>query len=121
MTAPRRYAKIAITLPEADLASADRLAALQDRSRSWIIAESVRRYAAEFDADRAAAPLGASRLEQLRPDLAPTAHQRVHEADGVAALSAVALSAAPDGAWERPQRFGSFDDFLAWRRATATT
>jgi hypothetical protein len=37
---PKRklYARIAITLPDADLAAADRLARAQDRSRSWIVA-----------------------------------------------------------------------------------
>lgn len=112
MTVKRLYAKIAITLPEADLAAADRLAALQDRSRSWIIAESVRRYAAEFDAGQAAPTLGASRQEQLRRDLALTAHQRVHEAENVADMGAAAAAS-----FEQPQRFDSFDAFLAWRRA----
>ena len=39
------YARISITLPAEDLAAADRLAAQQDRSRSWIVAEAIRRYA----------------------------------------------------------------------------
>jgi hypothetical protein len=45
---PRKspYARIAITLPQADLAAADQLARDQDRRRSWIIAEAIRQYAA---------------------------------------------------------------------------
>ena len=115
MTAKRPFAKIAITLPEADLAAADRLAALQDRSRSWIIAESVRRYAAACDAAEAATVLGASRHEQVRRDVVLTAQQRVHDAERVAAIGAAAAAS-----FEQPQRFGSFDDFLAWRRAATT-
>ena len=41
------FARIAITLPSVELAAADRLAAAQDRSRSWIVAEAVRRYVRE--------------------------------------------------------------------------
>ena len=115
MTGKRSFAKIAITLPEADLAAADRLAALQDRSRSWIIAEAVRRYAAEFSATERASTLGASRHVQLTRDLALTAHERVHDAERVAAVGAAATAA-----FEQPRRFGSFDDFLAWRRAVTT-
>jgi hypothetical protein len=114
MTASKPYARIAITLPQADLASADRLAALQDRSRSWIIAEAVRRYAAEFAAAEASPPLGASRHAQLVRDAALTAEQRVHEAERVAAVGV-----ADPASWETPRRFGSFDDFLEWQRAQA--
>jgi metal-responsive CopG/Arc/MetJ family transcriptional regulator len=46
MTSRQPYARIAITLPPEDLAAADRLAAQQDRSRSWIVAEAVRQYVA---------------------------------------------------------------------------
>ena len=115
MTAKRPFAKIAITLPEADLEAADRLAALQDRSRSWVIAESVRRYVAACDAAESASALGASRHEQLRRDLELTAHQRVHDAEGRAAKSNAATAS-----FEQPRRFGSFDDFLMWRRAATT-
>jgi predicted transcriptional regulator len=113
MTAKRPFAKIAITLPAADLEAADRLAVLQDRSRSWIIAESVRRYVAACEAAEPASALGASRHEQLRRDLELTAHQRVHDAERGAAAGAAAAASL-----EQPRRFGSFDDFLTWRRAT---
>jgi len=46
MPKSKRYARIAITLPEQDLAAADRMALAKDRSRSWIVAEAIRRYAA---------------------------------------------------------------------------
>ncbi len=108
------YARIAITIPHLDLASADRLAALQDRSRSWIIAEAVRRYAAEFAEAESVADLGASRHAQLVRDVSLTAEQRVHEAQLV-----TAIGVAHPAALDEPHRFGSFDDFLRWRRSQA--
>jgi hypothetical protein len=76
----RPYARIAITLPAPDLAAADRLAKAKDRSRSWIIAEAIRRYAsAEAEPPRAPG-LGPYRLEQLKADLAHTPEQRVRAA-----------------------------------------
>lgn len=50
MPKPDYYARIAITLPPEDLATADRLAAEQDRSRSWIVAEAIRQYAVNSSA-----------------------------------------------------------------------
>ena len=47
MSAKPRYSRIAITIPAADLAAADAIARKRDRSRSWVIAEAVRRYASE--------------------------------------------------------------------------
>src|SRR5436305_7584607 len=82
-----RYARIAITLPKEDLAAADRLARQQDRPRSWVIAEAVRRYAATVSpaATRRAASddghldhgIGASRRAQLIADLRLTPEARV--------------------------------------------
>ncbi|MCC7054863.1 MAG: CopG family transcriptional regulator [Gemmatimonadaceae bacterium] len=104
---PRKepYAKIAITLPQDDLAAANRLAATQDRSRSWIIAEAVRQYVAQ-----AAAPaLDPSRAEQLRRDLTLTPLQRV-------AAGEEALRVIPDGGAQEPRTFPSYDAFQAWLR-----
>ena len=113
-----RYPKIAITLPAADLAAADRLARLQDRSRSWIIAEALRRYVA--DQERAPAEtLDAARHEQLRRDLALTAEQRLLEAEDVAADAAediAVVSRSGPYALEQPRVFASYDEFAAWRR-----
>lgn len=105
-----RYPKITITLPSADLAAADRLARLQDRSRSWIIAEALRRYVAVHE--RAPAEtLDAARREQLRRDLWLTAEQRLLEAEDIAVVS-------PTGphSLEQPRVFASYDEFAAWRR-----
>ena len=105
MPPKRPYAKIAITLPQEDLAAADQLAATQDRSRSWIIAEAVRQYVAQS----AAPALDPSRTEQLRRDLALTPLQRV--AAGEEALRMVA-----DGGAQEPRTFPTYDAFQAWLR-----
>ena len=102
------YARIAITLPEADLAAADRLAKQQDRSRSWIVAEAVRQYAASIERRESTTGLGSSRLTQLQRDLALTPSQRVQEAEHTSALSEQVMA---------PRRFATFDEFLAWQRA----
>jgi metal-responsive CopG/Arc/MetJ family transcriptional regulator len=103
-----RYAKIAVSLPPSDLADADRLAERLDRSRSWVIAEAVRRFVAESTAET----LGASRMEQLRRDLALTAEQRVRAAEELAVVPAEGAPLAI----EVPRRFASYDEFAEWRR-----
>lgn len=105
------YARIAITLPEDDLAAADRLAQELDRSRSWVIAEAIRRFAASAET-LPATDLGASRREQLRRDLALSPDERVHAAEETLKTS------SRIGA---PRIFSHFDDFLAWQRAEGTT
>jgi hypothetical protein len=104
-----KYARIAITIPPEDLAAADRLAAAQDRSRSWIVAEAVRHYVAQMDG---AAPLGQSRHAQLLRDLGLTAEERVRDAEQ-RDLLAVAPSLA--NAIEQPLRFATYAEFAEWR------
>lgn len=104
------YARIAITLPYNDLAAADRLAAQQDRSRSWFVAEAIRRYAAELDAAASTSTLGSSRTRQLRADAGLAPAQRIIEADEVVTVG------PPPGAIAAPRMFDSFDAFLAWQR-----
>ena len=114
MSAKAKYARIAITLPEPDLAAADRLAVQHDRSRSWIIAEAVRHYVTLQTAAETARRLGPSRAEQLRRDMAMTASERVRDADVVAVESDVTSQAI-----EQPRMFATFEDFAAWRRSSA--
>lgn len=114
MPKPKPYARIAITLPQADLAAADKLAKAQDRSRSWIIAEAVRRYAAEQTATEATSTgLDPSRAEQLRRDLALSPEERVRVAEETARMAALG---------GEPLQFENYDAYLAWatsRNATA--
>lgn len=108
-------ARIAITLPPETLRAADELAARQDRSRSWIVAEAIRQYAAAQHASAAAegAPtnLGRARLEQLRRDLDLSPEARVRESEEVVAVG------GPQAERVSPRTFPSYADFLAWRRA----
>lgn len=88
-----------------------------DRSRSWIVAEAIRQFAArggELSKDDAANRLGESRLEQLRRDLALSPESRVLEAEETSGLGSA--SAKPRG----PRHFSSYDEFLEWRRLRET-
>lgn len=112
------FAKIAITLPQEDLAAADRLATEQDRSRSWIVAEALRQYVAR--ASRHASPTGdldATRAEQLRRDLALSPQERIEA--GEEALRVVGDRSASQG--QEPLTFPSFNEFLAWNCDRTTT
>jgi len=131
MSTSKPNARIAITLTAIDLASADQLAREQDRSRSWIIAEAIRRYVTAEATPRAPAGvlgpphaairgaalviqhgLGDSRRAQLISDLALTPEQRVRAAEETLPLSAV----------KSPTRlhqvvaFDRYEDFLDFKR-----
>ena len=113
-----RYARIAITIPEDDLAAADALAHERDRSRSWIIAEAVRRYTAEPAPEPAPAPaprrpgIGALRRAQLTADLRLSPEARVRAAEETAR---VGLARARPRA-QRVIGFDRYEDYLAWKR-----
>lgn len=113
-----RFARISITLPPETLRAADELAARHDRSRSWIVAEAIRQYAAAQRGapsadDDASTRLGRSRQEQLRRDVALSPEARVLESEGI-----VTVDGEPGAPGEPvpPRSFPSYDDFIAWRR-----
>ena len=117
------FARIAITLPPEDLAAADRLARAQDRSRSWIVAEAIRRFAASEAAPGgasaraagdapAATGLGESRLAQLRRDLSLTPEARVRAAEETLRLTEI-RGPAPV---QQVVAFDSYEAFLDWKR-----
>ena len=109
-----RYSRIAITIPADDLAAADAIAHERQRSRSWVIAEAVRRYAAE----PAPAPptftpgLGPLRLAQLAADLRLTPEQRVRAAEQTARASRPRNAVHA----QRVIGFDNLNDYLAWKR-----
>lgn len=111
------YARISITLPAADLEAADRLAAAQDRSRSWIIAEAIRRYATDSKAGEAQSPdMGTSRRIQIGRDLELTAAERIRESESVEVVSTTKR-----GGIEQPLRFANYAEFAAWRAKSQST
>lgn len=116
MPKPKPFARIAITLPEKDLASADSLALRHDRSRSWIVAEAIRRYAA----DDSTAPevqaengLGESRRAQLIRDLALTPEARVRAGEETARLTELRSKSRT----HLLVAFDRYEDFLEWKRS----
>jgi hypothetical protein len=111
MPNPKPYARIAITLPPETLRAADELAARMDRSRSWIIAEAIRQYAAREGTWKEVDPgfvIGASRLEQLRRDAMLSPEARVRESEEISAIGGAY------GIPTAPRTFASYDAFQAW-------
>lgn len=127
---PRPYARIAITLPPDVLETADRLAARLDRSRSWVLAEAVRRFeepaplvpspavvrVAPAGYDISQSPgLGPLRAAQLESDLRLTPSERIRAAEESARLGRRSQH-------RRMNQLLSFDrpeDYLAWKRRQA--
>ncbi len=138
-----RYSRISITLPADTLASADALARRDDRSRSWVLAEALRRYAeaapvtvpdaivgsvpdqptrtsvlavgaALADGYRSANHgLDSSRLAQLERDMALSPEARVREAEETVRLSELVHSDVPPSG---PRGFERYEAFLDWQQ-----
>jgi len=122
-----KLVRTSITIPSDVLAQADQLAQKLDRSRSWVLAEGVRRLAREGGAVAAAptlrepavhpyagheAEMEAARLRRLRADLAATPEQRLHDAEQLVRLARMV----------RPPRnrtqiigFDSYEDYDRWK------
>lgn len=121
--------RVTCTLPAGILKAADALAKRLDRSRSWVVAEALRRYVSqagepapsaravhEVAAPPYAAPasgLGEQRLAQLEADLRLTPEQRVHEAEETVEM-ALRLHRPPRVA--QVLAFASYEDYLEWKR-----
>ena len=103
------YARIAITLPADALAAADRVAREQQRSRSWVIAEAVRRYVRSLPTG---SRLGESRLAQLMADLRLTPEERVRAAEDTARVSFLLRPSSG----KRVIGFDRYEDYLDWKR-----
>ena len=111
--------RISVTIPRDVLAAADRRARELGRSRSWVVAEAIRRYTrAVPNAVREPAShpyragLGASRLAQLEADLALTAEARVREAERTAREAE--LVRGPRRGRQILQ-FDDYVDYLDWK------
>ncbi len=121
--------RVTCTLPADILKAADRLAKRLDRSRSWVVAEALRRYVSqagepapsaravrEVAAPPYVAPapgLGEQRLAQLEADLRLTPEQRVREAEEIVEM-AFRLHRPPRAG--QVLAFATYEDYLAWKR-----
>ncbi len=125
------YRRVTVTLPADVLAAADRLARRLERSRSWVVADALRRFLTRPTAPAAdtARPVGAvreqagepyaarsgldeQRAAQLASDLQLTPEQRVREAEDTVEL-ARRLHRPPRAA--QVSAFETYEDFLDWR------
>ncbi len=114
--------RITITIPVETVDLADKLAAENDRSRSWVLSEaarlgleSLRVYARAPDWSgpnpSVALRLDASRCEQLKSDLELSPTSRVKEAQATLELSGLRESGESR---ERIILFDSYEDYLDW-------
>jgi hypothetical protein len=119
-----KLTRISITLPREVLAAADREAKRLDRSRSWVVAEAVRRYAGEPGAGSgqiagpappayAAAEVAEARRRHLAADLRLSLAERLRHAEEL-----VQLAWHVHGRRHRAQVIGfdSYEDFYEWKR-----
>ncbi|UCC71841.1 MAG: ribbon-helix-helix protein, CopG family [Gemmatimonadota bacterium] len=120
-------ARISITIPGTLLAAADRRARELDRSRSWVVAEAVRRYTQQVaqeepqvswvrEVPREPYPRpgpGEFRLAQLEADLALTPEGRVKQAEAAGHTNELGRR---QWDWQRLLVFDRYEDFLTWER-----
>jgi hypothetical protein len=111
-----KYARIAITIPEQDLAGADAMARDRDRSRSWIISEAVRQFVAGPSPVAHRPGLGALRHAQLAADLRLSPEARVRAAELTARAVPSRRSRRESPRASRVIGFDRYEDYLAWKR-----
>lgn len=111
MSTDSSLARISMTIPPDVLKRADRIAKREGRSRSWVLAEAVRRL--EEPAPAKLARLDESRRVQLEADLKLTPTERVLAAERTAREVPVRRFGALFVSFER------YEDFLEWKRAEA--
>jgi hypothetical protein len=123
-----RIARISITLPADLLRQADQEAARLGRSRSWVIAEALRRGPAGTEAPprlvreaAPASPYGAVREElevardrRLRAALAQSPTERLRQASELVRL---ARAVRPARGRTQVIAFDTFEDYWLWKRA----
>ena len=116
--------RITITIPADLVRAADKAARGQDRSRSWVVADALRRElgattrrvreetAAPYTATPHAEAFAAARTRHLAADLKLTPSERARRADSMGDLA--------ESRELRPTRdqvisFASYDEFYAWK------
>jgi hypothetical protein len=123
MSTKKRLTRISCTVPEDVVAAADRIAEAEQRSRSWVISEAVRRYAGgAHPAPRpvreasspayAAEAIAEGREGQLRRNLGLSPEERLAEAEE---LMAFAKGVHPRRRRAQIIGFETLEDFAAWK------
>ena len=116
--------RITITIPKDVLETADRRARELDRSRSWILAEAVRRYGETTTEHRsvvrepptiayAASEVADARRRHLRAEAALPPGERLRRAEE---LGRMARQAQSRGQREQVIGFESYEDFYEWKK-----
>ncbi len=120
--------RISITIPGNLVAALDRKAEELDRSRSWVIAEAVRRFlevprsggkqalAVREPAPQpyVAAEIAAARRQHLKTDLALPPAERLRRAEE---LGRLARRAQRGGVRNQVIGFDSYEDYYEWKKA----
>ena len=123
--------RISITLPQDVLAAADREADRLDRSRSWVVAEAVRRHLREAGGGRreavaepaapayAAAEVAEARRRHLATELALPPAERLRRAEELVRLAREAQRGRGKRGGRRHQVIGfdSYEDYYEWKKA----
>lgn len=109
MSPETSFARISMTIPPDVLRRADRIAKREGRSRSWVLAEAVRRL--EEPASAKVPRLDETRRAQLESDLALSPTERVAAAERTAREVPTRRLASLFVSFDR------FEDYLDWKRA----
>lgn len=103
-----------MTIPADLLRRADRLAKAWERSRSWVLAEGIKRLTEPQPRSTPAQALDESRRRQLQADLALSPEQRVIAAERTAREAPARSFGRLFVTFDRPE------DYLEWKRLEAT-
>jgi metal-responsive CopG/Arc/MetJ family transcriptional regulator len=115
--------RITVTIPAPLVRDADRRARRDDRSRSWVVADALRRYLAGGEGDAPVAHTEASvfvaaaeraRTQHIEAEQTLTPSARLARAE---ALSELAREQQGRGTREQVIAFDSYDDFNRWKKA----
>lgn len=112
-------ARVTVTLPAPILKEADRRAKALERSRSWVVAEALRRFLASAEAAPApyaapAADIERARLHHLKAELALSPAARLERAEE---LGRLARSRQRRGRRHQVIGFESWEDYDLWKTA----
>jgi predicted transcriptional regulator len=113
-----KLTRVTITLPRDLLAAADARAKRLDRSRSWVVAESLRAYVPPGVREPVhaygAGEVAAARRRHLIADLQLSPAERLHQAEDIARL---ARTVKGRGRRSQVIGFDTYEDYYEWKKA----